>query len=199
MQKQFFLYCIIFIALIPVSFSCQQPDEELTDPPIASFNYSSARSLPFAVTFVNTSAGSAGSTYIWDFGDGSTSNQIQPGTHQYTSYGVYQVKLVEIPAAGPRDSLVQQLNLSNTPGPSGVVFRTGTAAFTYTVANTYTVTFNNTSTYSYNYSWDFGNGNTSTANTPIITNNYNAPGSYRIKLSATGAGGTDTCSTVIVF
>jgi PKD domain len=45
--------------------------------------------------FMNTSTPSTNVTYIWNFGDGSTSNVISP-THQFTSEGVFEVCLTMI-------------------------------------------------------------------------------------------------------
>lgn len=47
--------------------------------------------IPDPVIFTNNS--SNGNTFFWDFGDGSTSYDINP-THYYTSPGTYTVKLV---------------------------------------------------------------------------------------------------------
>ncbi len=47
--------------------------------------------VPFEVTFENLSNHNA-NTYLWEFGDGNTSNQFEP-THTYTSEGTYTVKL----------------------------------------------------------------------------------------------------------
>lgn len=49
-------------------------------------------SVPLTVTFDNFSDGPAGSTYVWDFGDGYTSTVYNP-THTYTQSGIYPVKL----------------------------------------------------------------------------------------------------------
>ncbi|MCX6230171.1 MAG: M4 family metallopeptidase [Bacteroidetes bacterium] len=46
---------------------------------------------PANVNFVNQSNNA--STYLWDFGDGSTSTAFNP-THTYNNYGTYNVKLV---------------------------------------------------------------------------------------------------------
>lgn len=47
-------------------------------------------STPFTVNFNNTSVN--GGTFTWDFGDGSTSNSMNP-SHTYTNYGTYNVEL----------------------------------------------------------------------------------------------------------
>jgi Zn-dependent metalloprotease/chitodextrinase len=46
---------------------------------------------PFTVNFTNSSYNC--DTYLWDFGDGTTSTQQNP-THTYTQYGTYDVKLL---------------------------------------------------------------------------------------------------------
>lgn len=45
---------------------------------------------PFEVQFTNTSYN--GATYTWDFGDGTTSNEVSP-RHTYTAVGTYEVSL----------------------------------------------------------------------------------------------------------
>lgn len=47
--------------------------------------------VPFTVEFENTS--NNGSSFFWDFGDGTTSTQRNP-THTYTTLGQYDVKMV---------------------------------------------------------------------------------------------------------
>lgn len=47
--------------------------------------------LSSAVSFVNTSYN--GTSYVWDFGDGTTSTDVNP-THTYTATGTYTVSLI---------------------------------------------------------------------------------------------------------
>lgn len=56
--------------------------------PSASFGYTTAH--PFKVIFTNTSK--KATSYIWDFGDGTTSKEENP-SHRYNSKGVYKVTL----------------------------------------------------------------------------------------------------------
>lgn len=60
---------------------------EVTATPTAEFSYSSNA---LTVNFTNTSANA--STYLWDFGDGNTSNENNP-THTYSIAGAYVVVL----------------------------------------------------------------------------------------------------------
>lgn len=48
---------------------------------------------PGALTVTNTSTGPGNLTYKWDFGDGGTASGANPGPHNYTTKGVYKVKL----------------------------------------------------------------------------------------------------------
>ncbi len=58
-------------------------------------------------TFNNSSTVSAGSlSYLWDFGDGSTSTLTSP-THNYASQGVYSVKLTTTVSGGCSSSITQ--------------------------------------------------------------------------------------------
>lgn len=56
--------------------------------PIADFMYSGS---DMTVNFVNTSINAL--TYMWDFGDGNTSN-VQNPSHVYATAGTYQVSLI---------------------------------------------------------------------------------------------------------
>ncbi|SHN43994.1 PKD domain-containing protein [Chitinophaga sp. CF418] len=49
--------------------------------------------VPGAVTINNTTTGPGNLSYQWDFGDGGTASVATPGPHQYTTKGVYKIKL----------------------------------------------------------------------------------------------------------
>lgn len=66
--------------------------------PTAGFlNIPSSTSIPVgsAVTFINQSTGGA-TSYLWDFGDGSTSSATNPGTYAWGAAGDYTVTLYAI-------------------------------------------------------------------------------------------------------
>ena len=47
------------------------------------------------------------STYLWNFGDGTTSTQAKP-THSYNSFDTYNVTLIAKDSAGCSDTLTKQ-------------------------------------------------------------------------------------------
>lgn len=66
---------------------------------VSNFTYSNtvACSAPYTVNFTNQSANT--SNYTWYFGDGTTSNAVNP-SHTYTNPGVYTVRLVSSGGCG---------------------------------------------------------------------------------------------------
>ncbi len=74
----------------------------LTDDfPVAEFNYSRSEDCnPTTITFHNTGRGTS---YLWDFGDGQTSTDVNP-THIYPFAGIYTVRLIAFMPGGCKDS-----------------------------------------------------------------------------------------------
>lgn len=73
-----------------------------------------------------------------------------------------------------------------------------TVDFSYSAPNLHApakVKFTNGSTNATSYSWDFGNGNSSFNENPEYR--YFNPGSYTIKLTANGAGGSNTATKTV--
>jgi len=69
--------------------------------------------VPHTVQFANLSFN--GASYLWDFGDGTTSTQFAP-THTYTTAGVYDVSLIVTSSCGA-DTLDQAAYIQ--VGPNG--------------------------------------------------------------------------------
>ncbi|UOQ52020.1 PKD domain-containing protein [Hymenobacter cellulosivorans] len=71
------------------------------------------------------------------------------------------------------------------------------AAFAYTASacqSVCPVSFQNTSQNASSYTWNFGDNTTSTSTDATFNHAYAQAGVYRVKLTATGAGGADTTS-----
>ncbi len=91
-----------------------------TNAVIASFNPSLTYScnIPATVTFTNTSTN--GSSYLWDFGDGTTST-VQSPSHTYNNPGIYSVQLITTGSSlcNTSDTLlaVNLITATNSGGP----------------------------------------------------------------------------------
>ncbi|MEQ1678188.1 MAG: PKD domain-containing protein [Chitinophagaceae bacterium] len=204
-RSPLYLFAFITIAALFLvqATSCTPDNTPDANPPDASFTYTSTRNFPVNVQFVNTSTSSAPgpSTFAWDFGDGSflnTTGSVNP-LHAYVAAGAYLIKLIQTQSDGVKDTVILAINLSPT-GPSGSSSRSTTASFLYSITNnSFTTTFTNSTLNAESYLWEFGDGTTSTSASSTLTKSYTAPGTYHAKLTATGPGGVDTCSTSLVF
>ena len=88
-------------------------------PPMADFTLTpTSGSIPLVVQFTNTSVFYSDSkqpiTYLWDFGDGGTSNYTNP-THTYTSAGTYIVKLTVSHVFGSPRTTGTTIEVKQTP------------------------------------------------------------------------------------
>ncbi|UPT67205.1 MAG: PKD domain-containing protein [Sphingobacteriales bacterium JAD_PAG50586_3] len=78
------------------------------DEPLAGFTFTDAGG--YEAVFTNTSTNAA--SYLWSFGDGSTSTDAAP-SHQYNSDGTYTVTLIATNACG-NDTITQQVYVAKT-------------------------------------------------------------------------------------
>ena len=142
---------------------------------------------PLQVTFNNTSTGNI-TSYAWDFDNNGTTDSTDTNpTYTYNTVGTYTVKLTVTGPGGSDEEIKTDYITVNTP-------TTPLADFTATPTNgsaPLQVTFTNTSTDAASYAWDFDNNGTtdSTDTNPFWT--YNTPGTYTVKLTVTGPGGSD--------
>lgn len=138
------------------------------------------------VTTVNfTSSAQHATTHAWDFGDGNTSNSINPN-HTYQQPGTYNVCLV-VTNDCYTDTLCQTVS---------VCLNTTQASFNYSDTLT-TVSFTSTSAHATSYLWNFGDGSFSTLQNP--TYSYQQYGKYVVCLITTNDCGSDTtCKTINV-
>ncbi len=159
--------------------------------PVADFTHASNNGYhtPSIITFTNTSQHA--DTYLWDFGDGSTSTAQNPA-HSYSATGSYTVKLTASKGALSNEKMVV---IQITPFQP-------VAAFTHASNNGYiaasTITFTNTSTNAASVVWDFGDGSPTSATTsPVHT--YTAPGEYTVTLTATNETLNDVETKTIII
>jgi len=155
--------------------------------PVANFAALDTVSCPSnPIQFTNSSTG-PGLIYVWNFGDGNTSNLINP-THAYLSDGIYTVQLNITDMYGCTDQIIRNQYIK---------ILTPVASFTVSdSASTcppLIVQFTNTSTNQSTYNWDFGDDNFSSAISP--THFYNTAGTFIAKLTITGPGGCTSVKT----
>lgn len=131
------------------------------------------------IDLVNQSVNAA--NYTWDFGDGSSSNNVQE-SHNYNLPGSYTVQLIaeDTNRCHPRDTSTQVVTL--LPNAS-VGFTTNDVCLGDAVQ------FTNTSNPLAQFNWNFGDNNASSQFSP--SHLYNSPGTYNITLIITDNG---TCN-----
>lgn len=156
-------------------------------PAQADFFHNSPISPLATAIFTNTSTGTQPLTYLWDFGDGATSSDINP-SHQYTITGVYSVTLEATNSLG--SSTASQLFLVG-------VAPLGTFTFNQPVIVDQPVSFSHLIVGGQTYFWDFGDGiGTSTEENPTYV--YSQTGIYTVRLIATNLYGEVEVERMVV-
>ncbi len=136
----------------------------------------------------------------WNFGDGTTSNQVNP-THSYAQPGNYMVCLVILkrdPNGGLTNCIRETCKQVTVPATCNIQ-----SSYTWRAdsINTRKIFFTNTSmpaTTTATAFWTFGDGTTSTAWNPA--HEYANPGAYYVclKLQISNTCFSYTCDTVII-
>jgi PKD repeat protein len=129
-------------------------------------------------------------TYLWSFGDNSTSTDVSPA-HTYASTGTYTVTLVSINECGTNEVVKTVSIVGTAPVASFTIGGAGTVQGCAPL----TVQFQDASVGSPTaWSWSFEGGTppTSTAQNPMVT--YAVAGSYQVILTATNVFGSNAVS-----
>jgi len=139
---------------------------------------------PLDVSFTNKSV--LGDSLFWEFGDGTTSSEINP-KHTYNEPGTYIVKLTVI------DS--NSCNISDSYERIILVFEGGEANINASYEPcTDQLTLENNSTNATNFLWDFGDGSTSTEQLPNYR--YTDSGTFKIVLTINKGSYCESADTV---
>jgi PKD repeat protein len=145
------------------------------------------------LSFQNASSisGDTISSFLWKFGDGSTSSSVNPA-HTYNTPGKYLITLIGITNHGCADSSSQTITIYELP-KAGFTFISECSGENITFANTTTSADTIVSN-----TWSFGDGKTSTAANP--TKKYFVPGTYDVKLVVQTVNGCiDSISKKVVI
>ncbi|MDE3235900.1 MAG: PKD domain-containing protein [Bacteroidota bacterium] len=152
----------------------------------AQFSTPASGCAPYTALFENTSSG--GTDFIWTFGDGQTSTEVNP-SHLYPTTGTYVVKLIAIDTStcNKADSTTFSISVNDKP----------TSDFTASPqppqVNTF-IDFTNNSSGANKYKWLFGDGDSLITTSSIqVQHSYNASQTYNACLiSFNSFGCTDT-------
>lgn len=138
------------------------------------------------VTVTNNTTGLA-TSYLWNFGDLTTSTLASPPPHTYAAAGTYNVCLIATSPCGA-DTICSSVTVCD-------VLTSGYSASTAALTANFT---DMSSSGAITWSWDFGDSNTSTVQNPSHT--YATGGTYNVCLIVTDACGQSdtTCTSVSV-
>ncbi len=153
--------------------------------PVAGFDADlTAGQVPMKVNFTDTSANTP-TTWLWDFGDGSSSTEQNP-QHIYLTSGTFSVTLTVDNPAGT-DTLEKNDYITSGAQPLPV------PDFNSSVTSgivPFVVSFTDLSSGSVNsWFWDFGDDTNSTEQNPVHT--YTTQGTYSVGLTVTNYGGAN--------
>jgi PKD repeat protein len=173
------------ITLYEFSASSEEYVEVLNESriPAAAFAISpKTGDAPLTVQFDNNSL--RADSYVWEFGDGSTSTAENP-SHVYANGGIYAARLT---ATNTESGLTSTYIMSITVESVALelAFYTPVAKFTpslYVAEQGQVVSFINTTTGAFTSAWDFGDGGTSTVKSPSHV--FQSPGNYNVALTVT--------------
>jgi PKD repeat protein len=138
-------------------------------------------------------------SYLWDFGDGTTSTDASP-VHTYAQDGLYWVTLTITGSDGCVSTATYPFETSfqGFPDCMGYILYNQIDSLTYDFsAEIYDA--NGNQVQASTYLWDFGDGATSTD--ASVTHTYAQTGVYTVQLHATTADGCEihTCEVIFPF
>lgn len=157
-----------------------------TSLPIPRFNCDSVGCPGNSMSFANHSSDAI--HYLWNFGDGDTSNVTNP-SHTYNTPGTYTVSLTATNSKGCDSTIVKHVTIDDVEVDFSV-------NQTFSPCPPFVAIFNSTANKSnLKYIWSFGDGTTDTAANP--THIYFYPGLYTVSVIAiTPYGCADTTTYI---
>ncbi len=123
---------------------------------------------PVIASFINTSINTT--SISWDFGDGSTADNLENASHIYEKPGVYKVTLYGYFLDGSIDSTSEFITIK---GPYASL-KTDTLFVCGSELITLTATASNTET----FTWDFGDGTLANTTDTFLSHRYLTAGVY---------------------
>ena len=181
------LVLVLLFSLIPIATAADSGYIAVGALPVPDFSGTPLRGkAPLTVQFTDSSYGGAEAnpTYLWNFGDGTSSSSKSP-SHTYNQTGNYTVSLTISNSNGSKtetktnyifvgSGVIADFTADKTVGPSPLAVK-----FTDKSSGNPTT-----------YSWNFGDGTTSSEKNPSHT--YNKTGTYTVSLTVSNEFGSDT-------
>ena len=158
--------------------------------PVVDFSFNSGCAND-TVNFISSTFVNVAQTlsWAWEFGDGSTSNIIDP-QHIYATQGVYDVTLTITDISGCTATISHNINVVS--GPVAMFSNSAPACSGSDVQFTdMSIPLGSPIT---TWLWDFGDGNQVTVNAPAnqnVTHTYATSGTYNVTLTVTNLSGCD--------
>ncbi|MGI4022542.1 MAG: PKD domain-containing protein [Janthinobacterium lividum] len=193
------VYAVNIVADLPPSTGgCKLGDQNFNFPftvysaPVTAFTMPADVCVGTEVTFIDKSTdnGKTITSWIWKFGDGSTST-LQNPVHTYTTAGRNTVSLTSVSESGCQTTIQQYIQVNNLP----------VAAFTGTnsVFKDFAVLLKDASTIPLGnivkWTWDFGDGKTEVrTDSKLFEHIYPAAGTYSVTLTVLSDKG---CQSII--
>lgn len=173
------LLLVFGLVFISCEFIDDLPEEgSIADetPPTSFFTFSAGTGVNdfTRVVFANQSDNAI--IFDWDFGDGNTSNDVDP-INIFPGQGTFEVSLTASDSLNQVSVYTEIIEIVQPPA---------SADFNFTTAGL-VVQFTDNSVFAVSHSWDFGDGNTSAETNPMHT--YAVPGAYDVTLVITDANG----------
>jgi PKD repeat protein len=147
---------------------------------------------PLPVNFTNFSTGNA-TSYLWNFGNGTTSTDSIPPTQFFTTVDTITVYTVTLTASNACGSDSESIIITVEPGSVNAFF----SADTTIGCQPLTINFTSLASANSTVTWDFGDGNTlagPTATAGVVSHVFNAAGVFTVTQYVSNYCGLDTFS-----
>ena len=178
----FFLAVLVFFTVIN---ACKKDDP---DPPSPMAEFTASKTTVTVDEEIQfTNASNNATSFVWSFGDGTTSTEASPKK----SYATSNVFVVTLSATGAGGTELSSKNITVVPLSAFTVENEGS------LTNTVPVQFTNTSKGATSYMWIFGDAGNSTSTLEHPSFTYPVGGTYTVALLATGTGGLGTSTKTI--
>ena len=163
-------------------------------------SFSASPSSPLENTLVSFDGTHSGDTqtasrltsYVWNFGDGSTQSGSLTATHTYTHFGSYFVTLTLTDSAGFTSTVIQTLTVADELPTASFSVPTAAPGAGQTTAFDASASSDSDGSIA-GYAWDFGDATTASGAT--TTHVFASPGSYAVALTVTDSDGSSATTT----